>query len=408
VRVRVIALLATLVCVGAVASSSPAVAQTSGRGLYHRLAPTVIVDSAQGIGLSSAGVPPGATSDALVSVAGTPPNDGDGRWAPVLSVTVVSPMKAGYLIVHGEPIDIPNTSTINFAAGQTVSNEVVYDVMGNNEIRFTNRSAAAVQVIAVVTGYFDVMTSLTPGGRQGNYSWRVLDTRSGLGAPRRSIPAHGTVTPNDLGLYGIPKSGASAALINLTVVSPGSSGYLSAGPSGHVSTSTSNLNFAAGQTIADMAIVSLGAGESFTVTNNSGKPVQVVADLLGYFAAGNVSRPGAFQSLTPTRIADTRHRFGESLLHVPPGGIVGIHVGGRAGIPLATTGVALTVTVVGQRAGTVTEIDGTATAIMSFPHAGQARASSLIAHPGTSGVVALRNDSAGTIDIVVDTSGYFR
>ena len=66
-------------------------------------------------------------------------------------------------------------------------------------------------------------TSVTPA--------RVKDTR-----PGSPIPAKGTITVDVTGLGGVPATGASAVVLNVTAVKPSSSTYLTVYPSGETRT----------------------------------------------------------------------------------------------------------------------------------------------------------------------------
>ena len=66
----------------------------------------------------------------------------------------------------------------------------------------------------------------------------------------------------------------------MTAVSPSDAGFLFAGPA--ASTATSNVNFAAGQNVANLVVAQLSPTGTVTVTNGSAGPVGVVVDVLGY------------------------------------------------------------------------------------------------------------------------------
>ncbi len=84
------------------------------------------------------------------------------------------------------------------------------------------------------------------------------------------------------GRNGVPK-GVTAVALNLTVTNPQQAGYLSAYPSGQPAPSTSSVNFSAGQTIANAVIVPVGPDGKITLRNGSGKPADVVVDVVGYY-----------------------------------------------------------------------------------------------------------------------------
>ena len=127
---------------------------------------------------------------------------------------------------------------------------------------------------------------------------RLVDTRQApapLGGP--ALPAGATrVFP--VGLCQVPSS-AVAIAVNVTVVTPEASGHLRLFASGTPLPATSTLNYAAGQTRANNAIVPLGGDLLFAVhAHQSHGSVHLVVDVAGYFAASDCSSPPARPALT--------------------------------------------------------------------------------------------------------------
>jgi len=100
---------------------------------------------------------------------------------------------------------------------------------------------------AVVAG---AVVSVTPA--------RIADSRAGLQIPG-AVAGFGTVGVQVAGRGGIPGSGAAAVVATVTVTGPQTGGHLTVWPSGTAMPGTSNLNFQAGQTVANTVIVRLGA-----------------------------------------------------------------------------------------------------------------------------------------------------
>ena len=75
-------------------------------------------------------------------------------------------------------------------------------------------------------------------------------------------------------------------LVNVTVVWPWFAGYLTVWPSDTSRPDTSNLNFdAAGQTVANTSIVSVGPDGKIQLFNGSFGSLQVIVDITGYTLA---------------------------------------------------------------------------------------------------------------------------
>jgi hypothetical protein len=115
---------------------------------------------------------------------------------------------------------------------------------------------------------------------------RVVDTRGATGTNGGPVMAHGsTRTFTIKGNCGIP-SDAQAGVLNVTVVTPTSSGYLTLWPAGGTKPIVSTINWAVGeQAIANGAIVPLAnfVTLDLSVFNGSTGSTNVVLDVTGYF-----------------------------------------------------------------------------------------------------------------------------
>ena len=110
---------------------------------------------------------------------------------------------------------------------------------------------------------------------------RVADTR-GNGAPIQGGAYAGPADVRNwtiIGVCGIP-AGAEAVSVNFTAVGPSAAGFLVAWPMGGAVPPVSVLNFNAGQTVANAAIVPLGSG---AMTVNVSASTHVILDVNGYF-----------------------------------------------------------------------------------------------------------------------------
>jgi hypothetical protein len=88
------------------------------------------------------------------------------------------------------------------------------------------------------------------------------------------------------GVNGVPVGGVGAVALNVTVTSPTCAAYLTVFPAGEAVPPSSNLNYAAGQTIANLVIVGVGNGGqvSFDVPPACSGTIQVIADVQGWYA----------------------------------------------------------------------------------------------------------------------------
>ncbi|MEO5841949.1 MAG: S8 family serine peptidase, partial [Acidimicrobiales bacterium] len=154
---------------------------------------------------------------------------------------------------------------------------------------------------------------------------RLLDTRNDV--PLRPGETRYLVVA---GRDGIPSGDTGAVLVNLTVTNTAKDGYLTTWPKGQPRPNASSLNFAAGQTVANLVVAKIGADGSIAIWNSNDSPamgpVDVIVDIVGYFPSS------AMGAITPDRLLDTR-----ATTPVAPGATINLPVLGRSGVP--TTGV---------------------------------------------------------------------
>jgi hypothetical protein len=112
---------------------------------------------------------------------------------------------------------------------------------------------------------------------------RVLDTRTGNNNAGAPVGSGADLVLQVAGRGGVPSTGVSAVVVNLTVTQPAAPGWVSASADGSVLPPVSNLNFVRGQTVANLAIVPVGADGNIRLHNGLGGTVQLVADVFGYY-----------------------------------------------------------------------------------------------------------------------------
>lgn len=116
----------------------------------------------------------------------------------------------------------------------------------------------------------------------------------------------------------------------------------------------------------------------------------------------------------PTRLLDTRKGIGTGGVIAPipaNGGTIKLEIAGNSGIAADAWAVAANITVTGAKAqGYITAYpDGTTPAALSSVNftADQNVANTAVVSVGDDGSIVLANHSAGTVDVIVDVSGYF-
>jgi hypothetical protein len=111
---------------------------------------------------------------------------------------------------------------------------------------------------------------------------RILDTRTSTGGHAAPLGPGETFNLHVTG--GVVPAGATAVAFNLTAVTPTTSGFLTAFPQGTARPGVSNINFTAGQVIANFATVTLNASNGQMSIFNSGGSVHVIVDVAGFYA----------------------------------------------------------------------------------------------------------------------------
>jgi hypothetical protein len=224
-----------------------------------------------------------------VPVAGRVGIPGDAR-AVVANITLVQPDAPGFATVYSCTPQVPDVSVLNHATAQTVANNTIATLSAGGELCvFTSAGA---DILVDVTGWLGSSGSsrLVPLGPSRN-----VDTRSGLGGTGRV--AAGSTTRFDLSAALPPRSTAIA--LNLTAVNPEAAGFLTAYPCGQGRPDTSSLNFAAGETRPNNAIVATDNGSICVYAHTS---ADILIDVTGAFGPNGLG----LVAVDPVRLLDTR------------------------------------------------------------------------------------------------------
>ncbi|MET7403274.1 hypothetical protein ABZS66_58335, partial [Dactylosporangium sp. NPDC005572] len=148
---------------------------------------------------------------------------------------------------------------------------------------------------------------------RGNYTpmspYRIMDTRSGKGAPKGVVGNGGVVSLQVTGAGGVPTD-ASTVVLNVTVTEAAGPGYVTVYPSGVARPTASSLNYVKGWTGANSVTVKVGANGKVDLYN-AGGPAHLIADVYGYYTQGHECCSsydgGQYHPLAqPIRLADTR------------------------------------------------------------------------------------------------------
>lgn len=283
-------------------SATNSIAVTTAGSDYTPVNPARILDTRKGLGAKEA--PVGADKTLVLKVGGA---NGipTGITAVALNLTVTDAKVNGYITAYydGDPTR-PGVSNVNFSAGRNVANFAVVSVGPDGEIDLYNGSSATVDLVADVSGYFSQTTS---DGYTGlSTPTRFLDTSTATGGHPSPVAAGSTVTLAVGGEHGVP-TGVSAIAANITVANVTGNGYVSAWPAGTGRPTVSNVNFTAGEVLANAAIIRVGSNGDIDLAYNGAGSIRLIVDVYGYYSGGGAS---VYVPLAPERIVDTRKGIG--------------------------------------------------------------------------------------------------
>jgi hypothetical protein len=402
---------------------------TAPSNAYTAVPPFRVCDTRTGAGIPSNQCNTGAGSGPLtnnstrlinvggVSGSGVPAT---GVTAVVVNVTAIAPSVKTLLTVYPAGQTRPGTSNLNVSAGQVVANLVEVGVNSSGQLDLYN-NFGTINVAIDVEGYVSapstgLYTPLSPS--------RICDTRSGGGIALNQcdatgpnpISGHGVLTFNvHTTGDGVPATGVSAVVFNLTAINPTQRTVLTAYPGGGTLPTASNVNVNPGTAVPNRVIVPVSGSGTVSIWNSVGS-VNVAVDIDGYFSAGSGAKFTALAA--PARVCDTYFGNGSDAGctkgTVGAGGVLNINVTGIDGIPALGTPVAIVANVTVFNATTTTFVSvypgpsGGAVPGVSDLNVTSAQPvpNLVVVEVGSDGTINLFNDQ-GSVNLIVDVTGYY-
>jgi alpha-tubulin suppressor-like RCC1 family protein len=371
------------------------------------LPPARLLDTRQpsstidGLHAGGGAVPAGAVIEVQIAGRAGVPAD---ALAAVLNTTAVDAQGAGYATLYGCGTTVPTASNLNYATGQTIANNTIVDLSPTGSVCVYVDAEA--QLLLDVNGYLPAGSAISTASPA-----RLLDTRQadstvdGLHAGGGPAVAASITSVQITGRAGVP-SGATAAIVNLTVVGPERAGFATLFPCTATLPTSSTVNYADGD-IPNGAIAPLSPEGALCVFTDAS--AHLLVDVAGYLPAGTT-----VGSLPPARLLDTRQPDATiDGLHsgggpVPAGSTIEIQIAGRGGVPTdATTAILNVATVGAQAAGYATVYDCTAqppTASNVNYVAGRDIANNTISKLSAAGTICVY--TSATAEVLVDVSGF--
>lgn len=377
--------------------------------------PTRILDTRDGTGVTQGQVGPGGTISVGVTdgVSGAPSGT---ITAVVMNVTTTNATAPGFVTVYPDGSALPSSSNLNYAKSETVPNLVTVKVGADGKVALHNTSTGSTDLIADVEGYY--VQGASGALYEANSPQRLLDTRAGTGAPKAAVGPGGTISLSVPGCS-VTSGGttstvpATAVAMNVTVTQPSSAGFVTVYPDDSGVPTASNVNYAGGETVANLVVVKVGSDGKVDFHNTSTGTVQIIGDLEGCYSA---SAGGAFVPLNPTRELDTRSGLGEGSTTGTPAPANGNAAWDYPPAPMnglwGMTAVVLNVTVTQPKAnGFITAYPGGGGSVPNASNlnfsAGETVPNLVMVASDGGPFVDLHNSSTGTTELVADLFGYF-
>jgi hypothetical protein len=235
----------------------------------------------------------------------------------------------------------------------------------------------------------------------------VLDTRSNIGAPTGARPAGSTTSFQVAGVGGVPATGVTAVLVDVTAITTTTGMYLTVFPEGTTRPAAlSTVNASANQIISNTAVVNVPASGKLSIYNNGGG-VHMVVDVQGYYTRTATSG-GGFVPVTPTRLVDTRSGLGGGgTTTIPSGGSRSFPLTGGV-IPAGASAASVDLIVTGAAAqgwiGTFAT-GGTSRSVMDYVPGTTSHG--VAVRLGADGRATFTNNSGSPVHLVMTATGYF-
>ena len=298
--------------------------------------------------------------------------DGDTQTYPASSTTALTGLTHGY----AKPGVYTVAETANLTDGETLTNTKTFTTAG---------------------------ADYTPTGPT-----RILDSRRGIGGLSGRLVSGKCYSLPVANIGNVPAT-ATAISANLTVTDAVSNGWVAVGVINTLNP-VSNVNYLAGQTVANSVLVPIIDGDvQVCGGGDANASADVILDLTGYFTTSAAS---GYQPVTPTRVLDTRSGTGAAKAKVAADAGLPVAIAGAGSIPSGISAVAVHVTVT-DTAGNgwiAAEPDGAGvpgTSSLNYLR-GQTISNTVIVPVGKDGKIELYNGGAsGSVDLIADVSGYF-
>ena len=287
------------------------------------------------------------------------------------------------------------------------------NILGPYQYVATAWSVAPNGYAYVAEEFLGATNIVVPNGMRPLAPNRILDTRTGLGGvPAARLGPGALLSVTIAGRGGVPASGLSAVVLNVTVTNTTSPGYLTVYPQEDPRPNASNLNWIGGRTVANLTQVALRESGQVSIYNAVGY-ADVIFDVAGYVPTTTAApgTDGLYNPLVPARILDTRNGVGVVTGPVGAGQTITVPVSGQGGVPLTgAAAVVLNLTVTDATAPSYVTAFPAGTAMPTASNVnimpGQTVPNRVVVKLGTGGLLGLYN-AAGSVNLIADVAGWY-
>ena len=152
-------------------------------------------------------------------------------------------------------------------------------------IDISNMGTSSTNLIGDISGYFTALGEDTASAQVYHTvnPTRLVDTRNGIGGITGPLKSAEIYPLSDIAQITTATTPTLAVMLTVTV--PVDAGDLVAYPDGTSNPGTSNLNWSANQTIANMALAPTATDNTVDLLNSSSGTIQLIVDCSGYFAS---------------------------------------------------------------------------------------------------------------------------
>jgi len=332
----------------------------------------------------------GAHATVRVKVAGKEGVPVSGAGAVALSVHVTG-AASGSITVWAQGTRQPDVPSLRWT-GHAPASGLAVSALGGGGVTVGCSASGPVTVTFYVAGYWLSGTAEAAGS---------FSPLAAAAVTHLTVAAGAAVPVQVAGRAGVPGSGVGAVALSVDAAGR-AAGSVNLYAAGAAPPQVPAVSWSAHAPGSGLVLSAVGTGGQVTVLNDSPSPVTVALDAVGYWLSGSAAAVGTFEPLDGAVVAHQQVGAHATAL---------VQVAGAAGVPASGAGAAaLSVEASGAAPGSleVWAARGPDPAAPVLFWAAHSVASGLDVTPlGSSGQVAVRNDSSRPVTVTLAASGYW-